>query len=867
MAREDTSVPTIEQTVRVGAGPIARANPQDFGTAQGTAALAQGVNQFGADAAQVNIQNQERSAMAWSAQAVGQAHSDMLGALETAKNNAAPGAPGFTDDFAKQFDDYAGQMIKNAPTVAAKQFAMDRMGSLRARMVDSAQYYQENEQNQYQASQYLDGIKDSTNAAVMDPSQLPTLMATMKATYAGAPMPQAIKRGLDKQVEQMPYAVMDAMTESNPQAAHAALGQSLGLQGAPGQMQDNGGANAPRGLRNNNPGNLRATDIQWQGKVGNDGSYEQFATPEAGVRAGMVNLQSMVRETDGTLAGVIGKWAPSNENDTPAYIRDVSQKTGIASTTVLDPSNKQQMSAVLGAMFQHENNGKSVSDQAFNTGVNAAYGQGQLPKAGASQDGQAVDTPTGNFAVDNIPVAQRVALFNKANAQLEKGNAQYRQQVELQSRDDTAQALTGAGVQNPLGVAAFTRAYGDVEGMARYKDYADTLHVGQMTTNWQSSTPDQIAQQLEALKPQTGPGYASDLGLYNKAQAAAVNIVSAMQKDPQAYAQQHQLGPQVSLDLSQATQPAQVTQTLGDGLKQQINTARMMTQTRQVPFKPLSDPQAAYLGAWMNQADPNAVVGALKGISTASSDPMETNAVLAQLRQNTPVIAKAGTLLANGDQTDTPALLVQGNQLLKQKGAAQEYVGKPEAFSQAFSQALPGAYAGSPAVAAQDQQATMAMYAQLSSMAGRTADGGVIDPKIMKDAITRVIGPTTNFNGQTTIVPPNMDADQFNMSLHQHWDQLMSKNGINPEDVGIGDVTLRRISPTEYAVMHGNGPLKNANGQPAFINFQSGAAAPGLAHHVSLMPPPNSPTTQEAAPTTGTGTPSVQDLQAGDYNG
>jgi hypothetical protein len=113
-----------------------------------------------------------------------------------------------------------------------------------------------------------------------------------------------------------------------------------------------GDPNAPRSVRNNNPGNIRLTNIPWEGKVGNDGEFEIFDTQENGGRALMRNLRTRV-ETLGdnaTMTNVITAWAPPNENDTPAYIEFVRQQTGIGPDQVLDWNNRAQMSSIARAI-------------------------------------------------------------------------------------------------------------------------------------------------------------------------------------------------------------------------------------------------------------------------------------------------------------------------------------------------------------------------------------------------------------------------------------------------------------------------------------------------------------------------------------
>jgi hypothetical protein len=82
----------------------------------------------------------------------------------------------------------------------------------------------------------------------------------------------------------------------------------------------------PRGLRNNNPGNLRAGCL-WIGYVGADpDGYAQFDTLEHGVRALTRDLLTKMRRGLVTIRDIITTYAPATENPTQSYIAFVSHR-------------------------------------------------------------------------------------------------------------------------------------------------------------------------------------------------------------------------------------------------------------------------------------------------------------------------------------------------------------------------------------------------------------------------------------------------------------------------------------------------------------------------------------------------------------
>lgn len=87
-----------------------------------------------------------------------------------------------------------------------------------------------------------------------------------------------------------------------------------------------------RGERNNNPGNLVNTPETWQGEIvdGDDTKFMQFTTAVLGIRA-LAKLLLNYQKKYGlsTIEGLIGRWAPPNENDTEQYIKDVCKECGV----------------------------------------------------------------------------------------------------------------------------------------------------------------------------------------------------------------------------------------------------------------------------------------------------------------------------------------------------------------------------------------------------------------------------------------------------------------------------------------------------------------------------------------------------------
>lgn len=93
----------------------------------------------------------------------------------------------------------------------------------------------------------------------------------------------------------------------------------------------------PRGLRDNNPGNIRpSTKYKWDGQVGSENNYCVFIDVEHGIRAMAKDLMAKIGRGLNTIAKYVPVYAPpSDNNNTQGYINRVCAATGFAPDEVL----------------------------------------------------------------------------------------------------------------------------------------------------------------------------------------------------------------------------------------------------------------------------------------------------------------------------------------------------------------------------------------------------------------------------------------------------------------------------------------------------------------------------------------------------
>lgn len=187
-----------------------------------------------------------------------------------------------------------------------------------------------------------------------------------------------------------------------------------------------GRAGGSRSWRNNNPGNIEYGPFaKSKGAIGSDGRFAIFPSEEAGTKAQETLLFEGKNYRGLSVGQAIGKWAPSSENNVPAYVGAVTKGLdGVGANTPMSALTPEQRQIFLRNMRQHEG-----------------------WKPGRMSDKQQVDmTPTGS-----IQKAQQAAQ-QQTQAVQQQIEAQRRLQEQLtkasQATQQVSQPLQGmdAGV-------------------------------------------------------------------------------------------------------------------------------------------------------------------------------------------------------------------------------------------------------------------------------------------------------------------------------------------------------------------------------------------------------------------------------------
>ena len=127
----------------------------------------------------------------------------------------------------------------------------------------------------------------------------------------------------------------------------------------------------PRGIKNNNPLNIRHNPDFFQGEVrpGTDKEFKQFTSSAYGYRAAFVTLGTYLERGKDTIEKIIRAWAPPAENDTGAYISAVERTSGVKRDKVLTANDGEDYVKIVIAMSKVEN-GVNANPFAVREGFN-----------------------------------------------------------------------------------------------------------------------------------------------------------------------------------------------------------------------------------------------------------------------------------------------------------------------------------------------------------------------------------------------------------------------------------------------------------------------------------------------------------------
>ncbi|HCT1399442.1 TPA: hypothetical protein OTO79_002681 [Morganella morganii] len=618
-----------------------------------------------------------------------------------------------------------------------------------------------------------------------------------------------------------------AWTAAQNAMATDAMG-TIGAVGEPsdlgGSMRVTGGPSGDRGSRNNNPGNIRISDNNWEGQVGDDGEFVRFASPEHGVRALGKNLITYRNKGVVTINQIISRWAPKKDgNDTEGYIKFVSGKMGVDPNVPIDVTDINTLKSITTAIMQQEGN-HSISGEQIDAGLQAALGLTRLPEPDPSQyqsrgqTGKAVNAG-GNAWWPMLTPVQQYQIRKQGEAAQNKQRQEFKNILDDRLKDAEAQAVRGLVYANPPTLNELMYANGEYEGGKKYEQLQKTLAMGEDIATVQYLSPGAQKALLESKKPTGDYDASNNWKRYDTLVRAVDTVNNARKADPIQFSIDREKLNQI--DFSNA-------QSFTNSLKERSASVTDISNSYQTPLTVFSAQEEMVLSQLMEKAPASQKIEYLDAIRQGLKNNNSYTAALRQISKSDTSLAVAGIImdkpssvtaqsnLISSDVSVSPQdaaqLIVQGNMAIK---SGKDFVMPKDAeLRESFAEKVGDTFSGDISGASSAFSVAKDAYAGLMSKKGNLS--GEYDDDTWTQAINIATGGIHDYNGMGNIMLPwGMDIDDFDARVNRSWGKIAPEVGRQANE----KIGLKSFGDSQYLIKQGSGYILNKDGSPVVIDL------------------------------------------------
>lgn len=780
---------------------------------------------------------EEEDAKVYSANAIAQGAMATMEEFANRQENAEPGAAGFTEGMNDWLDEYEETVVSQAPNDTSRKFLRERFLALRVDTVGRATSFEVDERRKWRVNTGKEAIEATARTVAADPSRIGTVLAEQRALIDAYDVPPEQRRAMHAHLnEQVGTAAVLGEVERDPLGARRKLAARLGVDEV--AIAGPGAASA---------------DVVWKRMTHQESRDRQFDAKGNPLTSpkGAVGIAQVMPDTGPEAARYANlPWDPER------FRTDANYNAALG-RAYYDEQLRQFGSPTLAAAAYNAGPG-AVGDWIKRFGdprkgeITLAEFARKIPYKETREYVASVAPPTmsvpqattanpkgervGDPAYDLLTVPQVVALLGRTNSELDKQKAQFRSFVAAREADDLAAYGDGKQPPQPLSVAEFVGAYGDVEGMRRFETYQSAQRFASDMSGFSTKTPEEIIATVRAREPVPGEGYAAASQHYGTMVQAANAVLKARADDPIAFAIDSELAEGEPLNL-------QDPEAMGAGLKARVGVAETMASKYGTRYTLLTKGEAEQMTARMGVMTAPEKAQFLQSVRASLPDPRAYQSVMAQIRPGSPVTATAGSMMAIGGQVklgddgmfskgaSMPAdqvarLVLAGEDLLNPPKGDKAASGKGTFpmpsdgdMRTAWADYVGTAYAGSPDTEAASYQAFRAFYA-----AERAAGGdysGKYDRAAAERAARAVTGGVVDVNDSRVVLPWGLPETYVIDQLRAGWGKARASVGL--ESVSFEQVGLQTIGDGAYAVTAGTGPIKGPDGLPLVLRIPRSA--------------------------------------------
>ncbi|WP_422529286.1 hypothetical protein [Serratia fonticola] len=742
-------------------------------------------------------------------------------------------AEGATKNYTRQYEDFANNLVADLPEEMRTQFQQQAIAK-RIQLERTGLTHELGQRRQVEQGNFESTIANSSTRAQSYwgdnvSYQLEVGSAQQQiAEYGKAHgwTPEQIAENQNNYIKTTAYKTMENLVVSDPDTATRLMGEPADVGGA--VRFSGGSATDPVGLQNNNPGNLVKTDNTWDGEVKGDGRFASFATPEHGLRALCKNLLTYNKRGYSTVAQIINRWAPPEENDTAAYTAAVSKALGVPADKPLDLTDINTLTALCASITQHENGGNPYSKEQITTGAMAALGLTSLPQP----DGVKLRAAGATTAATQLDPVQLARLRSMAQGQLNQQQREFRVGFEGELKDFNTAAFQGKDYPRQFTADEFTRAYGYNDGQKEYANYLDTKQLSSDISTVQQLSPAGQQALLNAREPSPGEGFTDASKRFETLQKAVAYVNKARAADPIQYAtEQRQVDP---VDM-------QSPDSFRSSLSARATSTPDLARHYGTPLTVFSKSEAAQIGEMLRSAPASQSVAYLDAMRQGLGTGAQYSTALQQVSSYAPssavagaIMGKSGNVVGNSgwfsdtmvNPDDAAKTIIEGANARagitsKVNGVVNKTNGigmpKDTDLRPDFDSTVGNAFAGDAIGAAQAYEVAKDYYAGL--MARKGTFSGEYDKDAWTQAINVATGGVYDYNGQGDVLLPwGMSESQFDNSVNMAWKEQVVDAGIKAPP---GQYGLQSYGDSQYLIKLGSGYLTGSDGNPVVLRLNA----------------------------------------------
>lgn len=624
--------------------------------------------------------------------------------------------------------------------------------------------------------------------------------------------------------ESMASSAIDDWIANDPQSFISRNGEPSDLGGV-SRLSAHGNSSAARGLRNNNPGNIEASDKNpWEGQTGSDGRFAKFETPEHGIRALGKNLITYYQKHGlDTVGEIITRWAPPKENKTDAYIKAICEQLGVAADQQIDVTNPRTLAALCAGIVNHENGSQPYTDEQIGSGVSAALGLSAL---------ESQKRYTGNTIYDAASPQSQMKANRYAMQVIEKQLTEFRVGLEGRVKDAEAAYLMGKDAPNAPSFGEFITAYGEKNGPIAYEQFRDTQQLGSDIAAVQQLSPSAQQALLEMREPSPGDGFDAATKRQRILRQAVDTVNAARSADPIQYATSLSQVDPINIGNPAALQA---------DLVKRASSAVDVSRKYQTPLAMFSKQEAAQLGEMLRTAPASQSVSYLDAMRQGLGTGAQYSAAMQQISSYAPSAAVAGAIMGKSGRVvgnsgwisdsmvnpdDAAKTIIEGANAragitTKVNGVENKTKGieipKDSDLRPDFVDAVGNAFAGDAAGASQAYEVAKDYYAGLMAKKGDVS--GEYDRDAWIQAVNVATGGVYDYNGQGEVLLPwGMSEGQFDSAVNTAWKSQIVDAGIKAPP---GQYGLQSFGDSQYLIKLGAGYLLGKDGNPVVLSINA----------------------------------------------